>query len=32
LLHGVHVVRVTPHADPARLGDLVRTIAGVVRA
>jgi hypothetical protein len=32
LMECVTVVRATPHADPARLGDLVRAIAGVVRA
>jgi hypothetical protein len=32
LMEGVKVVRATPHADPARLGDLVRAIAGVVSA
>jgi hypothetical protein len=32
LIGSVKVVRVTPHADPARIGDLVRAIAGVVRA
>jgi len=32
LMERVQVVRATPHADPARLGDLVRAIAGVVRA
>lgn len=32
LLQHVEVVRATPHADPARIGDLVRVIAGAVRA
>ncbi len=32
LMAMVDVVRVTPHLDPARIGDLVRTIAAVVRA
>lgn len=32
LMQSVKVVRATPHADPARLADLVRVIAGVVRA
>jgi hypothetical protein len=32
LLERVNVVRATPNADPARLGDLVHAIAGVVRA
>ncbi len=32
LMSSVEVVRVTPHADPARIGDLVRAIAGVVLA
>jgi hypothetical protein len=32
LMEHVRVVRATPHADPARLGELVRAIAEVVRA
>ncbi|MFI5230600.1 MAG: hypothetical protein ACHQWU_16125 [Gemmatimonadales bacterium] len=32
LLACVQVVRATPHTDPARIGDLVRAIAGAVRA
>ena len=32
LMSSVKVLRATPHADPERLGDLVRAIAGVVRA
>jgi hypothetical protein len=32
LMAHVKVVRATPHCDPARLDDLVRAIAGVVRA
>ena len=32
LMATVRVVRATPHTDPAHIGDLVRVIAGVVRA
>jgi hypothetical protein len=32
LMTTVKVVRATPHADAARIGDLVRVIAGAVRA
>ncbi|MFI5232074.1 MAG: hypothetical protein ACHQSE_06140 [Gemmatimonadales bacterium] len=31
LMSSVEVVRATPHTDPARLGGLVRAIAGVIR-
>jgi serine kinase of HPr protein (carbohydrate metabolism regulator) len=32
LMHDVQVVRATPHADPERLGALMRAIVGAIRA
>jgi hypothetical protein len=32
VMSAVRVVRATPHSDPARIGELVRVIAGAVRA